>query len=441
MADAKVTTRRSGHHTGRCLTALLVLATAGATAWGQADEQTRRKTATLHRIAKFVHQYDKHLFSKWICLGKMAKFRERINHAAVGVFVDTAYNDKQGASACYVVFYGTRRAGVTLRTIYSEDLVLRFAPERYEPVASHNETSAMVLWHEMTHAISHGHQLKAITPSRPLSNPDDEFYVEWMEDCVINGIPPLTRFEKILKDNGKKPSPEAIAKSRRMWKHFLKMVETPRPQQKSVPTPKQRKELEQITGFRIDPNDIAGGYLALGYPPEYFGEFVTDAEAYALFPSAADLGTSGLEASREKTKLDDVFVGYMKYWKAGPPGRSCSIELSLYGSPKLARIVWDAVKPTWRKATPLAGLGDEAYLIRRGSSTRHMLVLVRNAHLLYLDHMVVGDLKSGPISIKPLPLNNAAIKKMIANIEAREMPPIPQGVMTAMPGAKSTPKP
>ena len=108
--------------------------------------------------------------------------------------------------------------------------------------------------------------------------------------------------------------------------------------------------------------------------------------------------------------------------------------MSLYGSEKLAKVTWDfMVKNVYRNRTPIPDLGDEAYLVKQRRGYDRVVVRVGNVHVLHINGQVVGGGKDGPIRINKLPPRLDALREIVARVRAREVPPIPPGVLTAMP--------
>lgn len=116
-------------------------------------------------------------FNRWIALGDVVRFNERIADGDVQAFIDPAYLDSIGANAAYVDCEGIACA------TYFNDLVLAAPP---------GEVPAQTLWHEGMHVIFDEHDSELLVST-------DEIYTWYMEG-VIN-VPlqqVLTKYEDEL---------------------------------------------------------------------------------------------------------------------------------------------------------------------------------------------------------------------------------------------------
>jgi hypothetical protein len=401
----------------------------------QATEQEKLKSDYLLKVSQFIHNYDKQMFAKWITIGKTSKFRERLNQDAVRILVKPDLGDP-----------AEYRPG-------SQTIVIKANPAEFTFSLQSTGKSSLLLWHEAIHAISHGHQNGAIQPSHPFKGvpqnlaPDakgnvtnigkaegmiDHYYINWAESC-IGGLPFLVRLEKILLENGKtKPSPEVKTLSQRNWRGFLKSYNSSI--YGELPGDKERKELEDMTGFHCDANEVLSGYLNLGYPMEYFGDYITDAQVWKLFPTSEQLGITGANISTDMNLLKTLCKSYSKKWCIGPPGRNCTIHLSLYGSPEISKVVWDGVyKSIGSRMTAVPGVGEAAFVVKHADGqVSHAIARQGNAQVMMTDINAIGDADNPVRQVIVLPINWNYIKRIFLNIEALPMLPIPVGVETSL---------
>ena len=424
--------------------------------------QAKLKAEYMRRLTEFTQGYDKdHLFAKWICMGKPAKFRARLMQDALTINVDP------NVAAC---------ASYNPKT---QVLTIQHPPMAFGFSVLSSGTSSLLLWHEAAHAISHGHQIGAIKPSRPFKGiakktamtaagnlpaesgvgtvgsmtssgnekyvawaeeAVDHLYLEWVERCM-ESTNILIMLERVLKDNGKaKPATDVKARTQRLWRRFVERANSSGFGQ--VPNDDERKELEAMTGFRFDPNEILSGYLGLGYPMEYFGEFVTDAQVWKLFPTAQQLGTVGMKVHRSATNLGNLSRNYVLCYKEMPTGRVLTIHLSLYGSTEISKTVWTSLAklPGSGKRRPVTGLGEQAYTLRPGATDATRLhARFWNASALMTDAMLSGNISKGTFKFTPRAPRPQILKKLFVNIESLGMTPIPPGVITAIPKKPAKP--
>lgn len=400
-----------------------------------ATEQEKLKSDYLLKVSRFIHNYDKQMFAKWIKIGKTAKFRARLNQDAVSILIEPSLGDPAEYRPS------------------SQAIVIKSPPGEFTFSIQSTGKSSLLLWHEAIHAISHGHQNGAIKPSHPFKGvpgdlaPDakgnvtaigkaegkiDHYYINWAESC-IGGLPFLVRLEKILVKNGKdKPSDDVKKLSRKNWQFFLKACNTSI--YGELPGDKERKELESMTGFHCDANEVLSGYLTLGYPMEYFGDYITDAQVWKLFPTSKQVGINGAKVTTHKTRLKNLSKNYSKKWCVGPPGRNCTIHLSLYGSAEISKVVWDAVcKMLGSKKIAMPGVGDAAFIIKNADGqVHHVIARFGNAQVMMTDVNVIGDADNPVKAVKTRAFNWNYVKRIFMNIKALDIPPVPAGVETSM---------
>lgn len=331
-----------------------------------------------------------------------------------------------------------------------ERITLKDDPANYYYDTVGAGKSWVVLWHEAIHAISHGHQNGSITPSSPFKGAPaslstnasqgvkdidtadeaiDHLYIEWAENC-IGAMPLLEKVEDILKAHGKEPPTDDVkAQSQKLWTQFNDRVSGSG--QDQLPDEGERKELEEMTGFHFDVNEILNGYLSLGYPIEYFVGNMTDDQIWALFPTSAQIGMDGVQASREKSKLDELSGVYLKGWSVGKSGRVCNINLTLYGSDEISKTIWDAIRGTVKGETA-KNVGDDSYIMDKGPSNSYRAVArFRNVHVFMTD-CVINQPEGGPITITRLPVNWNYVKWIFKNMETLGVTPVPAGVETSI---------
>ncbi len=395
--------------------------------------QDQIRSDYLVRISRLIHHWDgKRMFAKWIKLGKMVKFNKRINQ----IEIDINPNITSEAQ------YDTRPQVITLKADPSE---------YYYDTTSANK-SYVILWHEAIHAISHGHQNGSIMPSRPFKSAPsmlvtnskqkvkdigtaeeaiDHLYINWAEGCIA-GLPMLEKLENILMSNGKKiPTGAVKVKSQKLWKMFLDRTNSSDFGQ--LPDEKEQKELEKMIGFHFDTNEILNGYLSLGYPIEYFGEYITDDQVWKLFPNDDQVGMTGAQVGMDKSKSDKLSSVYIKSWTDGSSGRQCAIHLTLSGSDEISKTVWNTLHSNHNsKFKNILGVGDSAYILNLGpGSSYRALAQFRNASVMMVN-MIVKKPKKGAITIKRLPVNWNYIKWIFKNMEALHTTPVPAGVETSI---------
>jgi len=251
-------------------------------------EQTKRKETTLDCIEYVFNHTGSYEFSSkgWLTLGKLEKFRTRIYKDDLQIFVDPAHL----GTACAAYDVGN------ILIDYDNDLILLHEPELFEyTIESHGKT-AFLLWHEMVHAISHGHQENRMSPSVPLPGWSsglsfaeeeklDHYYLEWAENFFLYGISALGLFESglVKLDKGKVPGNQVLRGMQFRWKKIITIINTRYDPKgfdgvNDVPDSTERLAFEQMTGYSVDEERLLKGYLAEGYRSEPFGLVATFTE-------------------------------------------------------------------------------------------------------------------------------------------------------------------
>jgi len=179
-------------------------------------------------------------FNRWISLGDIVRFNERIADGDVQVFIDPAFLDSIGANAAYVDCEGVACA------TYFNDLVLAAPPGEVPP---------QTLWHESMHAIFDEHDSELLVST-------DEIYTWYMEG-VIN-IPlqqVLTKYEDEL-NKGETCDQERLDQ---LWSMFERRMEEARNTSYGpITSDAQIQQLRELTGFNVDVDYIRAQYVAAG---------------------------------------------------------------------------------------------------------------------------------------------------------------------------------
>ena len=146
----------------------------------KADTQEQLKKMYLHKVSQLIntHKTNKQLFADWISLGDMARFRARINQPAVKIAVKPSL----GPSASYAPG--------------AQAINIKQAPAKFVTSFGFGPGSSALLWHEAIHAISHGHQIGAIKPSRPFKSAPKSIAPTGDGSLTIDGKP-MGTIEKI----------------------------------------------------------------------------------------------------------------------------------------------------------------------------------------------------------------------------------------------------
>jgi hypothetical protein len=179
-------------------------------------------------------------FNKWISLGDVTRFTERIADGDVQVYIDPVQLKKRGANALY-----EDCVGVGCST-YMNDIILADTPDK---------VPAQTVWHEAMHAIFDAHDSELLVDN-------DEMYTWYMEN-VIN-IPleqVLTRYEQELAKG------EACDQERldQLWSMFERRMEEAKDTgYGTIASDAQLQQLRQLTGFHVDVAAIRQGYVDAG---------------------------------------------------------------------------------------------------------------------------------------------------------------------------------
>jgi hypothetical protein len=178
-------------------------------------------------------------FNNWIRLGDINRVRERFNDGDVQVYVDPAYVDKEDAGALYVDY---SYAGLE----YFNDIVLKDVPAN---------VAAQTLWHETMHAIFDDHDSEIAN----LGVASDERYTWYMEQTVNVLRNSLPLYENELKKGESCDSKTLQGR----WNMFVKQMEQARNTGDSgYITDEQIRQVEALTGFRVDVEEIRQGYAS-----------------------------------------------------------------------------------------------------------------------------------------------------------------------------------
>lgn len=247
-------------------------------------EQTVRERAVLDGVNVVLQKFDGSIFRQkgWITIGDISRFRERLEQDDVQTFIDPVLLKQQDALAMYVLRWRNPD--------YSHDLVLQIEPKDFDPDINNNvdSNSILLLWHEMIHAISHGHQLDLMNPSRPFSDWHngmsdteaelvDHKFTGYGNNMLCNGLPVLVMFEDMLikLDRVKQPTSTDLRRTQGKWRRFLYSNYTrfdfPAAGSRQLFSSSDRAEFKNMTGYDIDEEKLIKGYLSEGYRSEPFG--------------------------------------------------------------------------------------------------------------------------------------------------------------------------
>jgi len=226
-------------------------------------------TQMLDQISRYLQQYNQYQFNQWISLGDMLRFRDR---AYTNDFKVNIVDDLNGDVARYYV----------LPIIGSDGGYIELTKEPNEMSDSSDDP-----WHEMIHAIND----TSATPFQLDNNIDNHSHIEWAVDVIKSalGSNGLAGFEEYASANLGKPTdqldpPSGIRtiaeRARTRWTNFLANMDPANYTAREV-TQAHVDELKVLIGFEVDPEKIKQGYLAAGYPREFF-------EAGPLLTLAAD---------------------------------------------------------------------------------------------------------------------------------------------------------
>jgi Mg-chelatase subunit ChlD len=178
-------------------------------------------------------------FKKWISLGDVTRFNERIADGDVQVYIDTAQLKARGANALY-----EDCVGVGCST-YMNDIIIGDTPDKIP---------GQTLWHEAMHAIFDAHDSELLVSS-------DETYAWYMEGVINNALPVLVQYEGELKKGASCDQ----KKLEQYWSLFEKRLKDARNTvEGQITSDAQIQQLQQLTGFSVDAAAIRQGYVAAG---------------------------------------------------------------------------------------------------------------------------------------------------------------------------------
>jgi hypothetical protein len=178
-------------------------------------------------------------FNKWISLGDITKFNERIADGDVQAFIDPALVKSYDANALYVDCEGIGCA------TYLNDIILDRPPE---------QVPAQTLWHEAMHAILDAHDSELLVST-------DEIYTWYMEGVINTPLNTLTFYEKEL-NKGASCDQGQLDK---IWAKFEQELRDARNTvEGQITSDAQIEQLRQLTGFHVDAAAIRQGYVAAG---------------------------------------------------------------------------------------------------------------------------------------------------------------------------------
>ena len=179
-------------------------------------------------------------FNRWIALGDVLRFNERIADGDLQAYIDPVFLDSIGANAAYVDCEGVACA------TYFNDMVLAGPPSDVPP---------QTLWHEGMHAIFDNHDSELLVSS-------DEIYT-WYVESVVN-IPlqqVLTKYEDEL-NKGEGCDQERLDQ---LWDMFeRRMSEARNTSYGPITSDAQLQQLRDLTGFHVDVDQIRAEYVAAG---------------------------------------------------------------------------------------------------------------------------------------------------------------------------------
>jgi len=178
-------------------------------------------------------------FNKFISLGDVTRFNQRIADGDVQVYIDPAQLAARGANALY-----EDCVGVACST-YMNDIIIADTPDK---------VPAQTLWHEAMHAIFDAHDSELLVGT-------DETYTWYMEGVIDNVLPVLVFYE----DELKKGTSCSQKKLDEYWTLFEKRLQDARNTVEGQITDNaQIQQLKQLTGFHVDATAIRQGYVAAG---------------------------------------------------------------------------------------------------------------------------------------------------------------------------------
>jgi len=178
-------------------------------------------------------------FNKWIALGDITRFNERIADGDVQVYIDPAQLSSRGANALY-----EDCVGIGCST-YLNDIIIGDTPDKIP---------AQTLWHEAMHAIFDEHDSELLVDT-------DETYAWYMEGVINTALPVLTQYEGELKKGASCDQ----KKLDQYWSIFEQRLQDARNTvEGQITSDAQIQQLRQLTGFNVDAATIRQGYISAG---------------------------------------------------------------------------------------------------------------------------------------------------------------------------------
>ena len=178
-------------------------------------------------------------FKKWISLGNVFLFNERIADGDVQVYIDPAQLKKRDANALY-----EDCVGIGCST-YFNDIIIADTPDKVPP---------QTLWHEMMHAIFDEHDSDLLVDS-------DEIYAWYMEGVINNALSVLVRYEEQLA-RGEECDQKLLDEIRQKFDE--RMEKAKNTGDGFITSDAQLQQLRELTGFHIDVATIRQGYVDAG---------------------------------------------------------------------------------------------------------------------------------------------------------------------------------
>ncbi|MBL7200440.1 MAG: FHA domain-containing protein [Anaerolineae bacterium] len=178
-------------------------------------------------------------FNKYIALGDIVRFNERIADGDVQVYIDPVQIAKRDAAALYEDCVGPACS------TYFNDIVLGDTPDK---------VPAQTLWHEAMHAIFDEHDSELLVDN-------DEIYAWYMEGVINLPLQALTKYEEEWR-KGKDCDQERLD---RYWSTFEQRLQDARNTVEGpITSDAQIEQLRQLTGFRVNAAAIRQGYIEAG---------------------------------------------------------------------------------------------------------------------------------------------------------------------------------
>jgi len=183
--------------------------------------------------------YRDYQFNKWISLGDIVLFNERIADGDVQVYIDPVQLEERDANALYedCVGFGC--------STYRNDIIIADTPDK---------VPAQTLWHEMMHAIFDEHDSELLVDN-------DEIYTWYMEGVINNALPVLVKYEEQLAE-GEECDQKQLDE---YWAKFKERMEKAKNTGEGfITSDAQVQQLRQLTGFYVDVAAIRQGYVDAG---------------------------------------------------------------------------------------------------------------------------------------------------------------------------------